>query len=142
MIHNFGYHRHKSQIYSLRISRIFPPQIISMHFFPPNNIFWAHKVEWQPLDNKSRANSLQNLAIQSNFGACERLKLLILLSMSYLGGLSKELQFLLKLLIPFVIVLKKGVKVDPTTNGIKKEVEDSPSCNWHQEVVLVSFEIK
>jgi hypothetical protein len=61
--------------------------------------------------------------------------------MSYLGGLSKELQFLLKLLIPFVIVLWKGV-VDPTTNGIKKEVEDivPPVIDIKKEVVvLVSF---
>jgi hypothetical protein len=62
--------------------------------------------------------------------------------MSYLGGLSKELQFLLKLLIPFVIVLWKGVEVDPTTNGIKKEVEDivPPVIDIKKEVVvLVSF---
>jgi hypothetical protein len=66
--------------------------------------------------------------------------------MSYLGGLSNVLQFLLKLLIPFVIVLIKGVKVDPTTNGIKKEVEDiiPPSIDIEKkvEVLLVSFEIK
>lgn len=53
---------------------------------------------------------------------------------------------MLKLLIPFVIVLRKGVKVDPTTNGIKKEVEDivPPAIDIKKqvEVVLVSFEIK
>jgi hypothetical protein len=66
--------------------------------------------------------------------------------MSYLGGLSKELQFFLKLSIPFIIVLRKGVEVDPTTNGIKNEVEDivPPAIDIKKEVevVLVSFEIK
>jgi hypothetical protein len=65
--------------------------------------------------------------------------------MSHLGGLSKEFQFLLKLSIPFVIVLRKGVEVDATINGIKKEVEDivPPAIDIRKEVVvLVSFEIK
>jgi hypothetical protein len=66
--------------------------------------------------------------------------------MSYLGGLLKDLQFLLKLLVPFVIVLRKGIEVDPTTNGIKKDVEDivPPTIDIKKEVevVLVSFEIK
>ncbi len=113
-----------------------------MQFFPPNNIFFGliklNTTTWQ----QGKGKFPQILAIQSNFGACERLKLLIFLSMSYLGGLSKELQFLLKLLIPFVIVLWKGVEVDPTTNGIKKEVEDivPPVIDIKKEVVvLVSF---
>lgn len=112
-----------------------------MQFFPPNNIFFGliklNTTTWQ----QGKGKFPQILGIQSNFGACERLKLLIFLSMSYLGGLSKELQFLLKLLIPFVIVLWKGV-VDPTTNGIKKEVEDivPPVIDIKKEVVvLVSF---
>ncbi len=51
-----------------------------------------------------------------------------------------------KLLISFVIVLRKGVEVDPSTNGFKKEVENivplAINIKKEVEVVLVSFEIK
>jgi hypothetical protein len=35
--------------------------------------------------------------------------------------------------------LRKGVEVDPTTNGIKKEIEDIVSIDIKKEVVLFSL---
>ncbi len=133
MIHNFGYHGHKSQIHSLRISWIFPSQIISMHFFPPNNIFWAHKVEHNHLTTRqgqipTKLSNPKQLWSLWKAKASNSPKHVI--SRRFVEGPS----ILVKTFSPFCHCFEKGNRSRPyykwDQEGCRRH---SPSYNWHQE---------